>query len=84
MPVYDFLVEVNDYLNIRENHILNVWFNAWLYEIEEQFAAVALTKTIAYAMGEHHAYKDIKPIMLRGLAIVTNDISTQYSFEICL
>jgi hypothetical protein len=48
--------------------------NAWRYEREEQFATIALMKTIAYVMGEHHAYKDIKPIILRGLAIVTKDI----------
>ena len=37
---------------LQENEILTVWFNAWRYEREDQFALIALMKTIAYAMSE--------------------------------
>jgi tetratricopeptide (TPR) repeat protein len=68
-----------DYLNVylekpETTNILTVWFNAWRYEREEQFALIALMKTIAYAMGEHPVYKKVKPILLRGLEILTKGI----------
>jgi hypothetical protein len=31
-----------------EEDVLTVWFNAWRYEREDQFAIVALLKTIAF------------------------------------
>lgn len=34
----------------NQEYILTVWFNAWRYEREDQFALTALMKTIAYAM----------------------------------
>ena len=34
---------------------------------EEQFATIALLKTIANAMGEHHAYKELSSIILKDL-----------------
>lgn len=52
-------------LRSADENILPVWFNAWRYEREDQFAIIALLKTIAFAMGEHKIYKDIKPILLR-------------------
>ena len=58
----------------ENNNILTVWFNAWRYEREEQFALVALMKTIGYAMGELEVFKEIKPILLRGIGIVGKDI----------
>jgi hypothetical protein len=54
----------------QENQILTVWFNAWKYEREDQFALIALMKTIAYAMGELPQYKEIKRILLRGAVII--------------
>jgi len=73
--IYDFFVEKDlDNTTIRENNILTVWFNAWRYEREEQFALVPLMKTIAYAMGEHPIYKNIKPILIKGLEILSKDI----------
>ena len=73
--VYEFLVEIEDTsILIKENNILTVWFNAWRYEREEQFALIPLMKTIAFAMGEHPIYKDIKPILIRGLEILSKDI----------
>jgi predicted KAP-like P-loop ATPase len=41
----------------NDNNILTVWFNAWRYEREDQFALVALMKTIAYAMGDLPRYQ---------------------------
>jgi hypothetical protein len=76
-----------DYLNVylkkfEENNILTVWFNAWRYEREEHYALIALMKTIAYAMGQHPIYKEIKPIVIRGFGIFTKGIlhklATQY------
>lgn len=37
--------------------ILTIWFNAWRYEREEQFALVSLMKTIAYKMDEQPKYE---------------------------
>jgi predicted KAP-like P-loop ATPase len=48
-----------------DNKILTLWFNTWRYEREDQFAIIALMKTIAYAMGEHRIYEELKPILLR-------------------
>jgi hypothetical protein len=54
--------------------VLTVWFNAWRYEKEEHFAVIPLIKTIAYAMGEHQFYYIIKPILLRGIGLLSKDI----------
>jgi predicted KAP-like P-loop ATPase len=48
----------------NKKEILTVWFNAWRYEREDQFAVIALMKTIAFAMSEHDIYKQVKPIIL--------------------
>ena len=69
-----FLSKVNNRYRVIESNILPIWFNAWRYEREEKFATIALMKTIAYAMGEHRIYKNIKPIILRGLTIIGTDI----------
>ena len=65
-----------DYMpaEIKENNVLTVWFNAWRYEQEEHLALIPLIKTIAYTMGEHQYYYHIKPILLRGLEILSKDI----------
>jgi predicted KAP-like P-loop ATPase len=36
-----------------DNKVLTVWFNAWRYEREDQFAIIALMKTIA-TVSIHH------------------------------
>jgi hypothetical protein len=75
--IYEFAVEEDKethQLHIKQNDILTVWFNAWRYEREEQFALIPLMKTIAYAMGAHPIYKDVKPIIIRGLEILSKDI----------
>jgi KAP family P-loop domain/Pentapeptide repeats (8 copies) len=68
-----------------DNKILTVWFNAWRYEREDQFAIIALMKTIAYAMGEHPIYKELKPILLRAVKIITkgflSEVASRYIGE---
>jgi uncharacterized protein YjbI with pentapeptide repeats len=52
---------------VNDENILTVWFNAWKYEREEQFALIALMKTIAYAMPESTSrYQEIRKLLLRG------------------
>ena len=62
--------KLND-ISLKSEHILTVWFNAWRYEREDQFAIIALLKSIAFAMGEHPLYNKVKPILLRAVKIVT-------------
>jgi KAP family P-loop domain len=50
----------------KEDDIVTVWFNAWRYEREEQFAVIALMKTIAFKMVTHKYYKRLGRTMLRG------------------
>lgn len=60
---------------LRTNdQILTVWFNAWRYEREDHFALIALLKTIAFAMGDHQIYKEVKPLLLRGIRIIGKDL----------
>jgi tetratricopeptide (TPR) repeat protein len=70
---------------LRNHGILTVWFNAWRYEREDQFAIIALLKTIAYAMGEHPIYRQVKPILLRALKILgkglLHQIASRYISE---
>ena len=54
----------------KSEKILCVWFNAWRYEREEQFAIIALLKTIGYAMGEHDIYKKLKPLLLNSVKLI--------------
>jgi predicted KAP-like P-loop ATPase len=68
-----------------DNKVLTIWFNAWRYEREDQFAIIALMKTIAYAMGKHPIYKEIKPIIIRGIKIFTKsflaEVASRYIGE---
>jgi hypothetical protein len=73
--------DAGDRLVVRENNILTVWFNAWRYESEENFALIPLMKTIAYAMGEHPIYKNLKNTILKGLAILGKDLLRHYALE---
>ncbi len=80
-PIREFRVVTDDSGKIKiqmlEKEILTIWFNAWRYEREEQFALIALIKTIAYAMVEFPVYHDVKKIFLRGLGLVTKDVVRQ-------
>jgi GTPase SAR1 family protein len=53
--------------NNEDNSIIPVWFNAWRYEREEQFAIIPLLKTIAYAIPEDRKeLKDLKEKLKKG------------------
>jgi predicted KAP-like P-loop ATPase len=63
---------------LKQNEdVLTVWFNAWRYEREDQFAIIALLKTVAYAMGKHSLYKELKPILLRAVKIFTKNFLSE-------
>jgi hypothetical protein len=81
--VYQFLVRKNEANNLVlcENNILTVWFNAWRYENEKEFALIPLMKTIAYTIGEHPFYKGLKPLILRALAIIGKDALRFYALK---
>lgn len=68
--------------DFKEDCILTVWFNAWRYEREEHYALIALMKTIAFTIGDHPIYRNIKPVLLRGLEIIAKGVihklATQY------
>jgi predicted KAP-like P-loop ATPase len=49
-------------LKQNNDEVLTVWFNAWRYEREEQFALVSLMKTIAYKMDEQPRYEKAKVV----------------------
>ena len=75
VKIYDFFAERgSNEMVIKENNILTVWFNAWRYEREEEFALIPLMKTIAFAMGEHPIYKSIKPILIKGIENISKGI----------
>jgi len=81
--LYEFSVrknEKNDFV-LCENNILTVWFNAWRYENEEEFALIPLMKSIAFTIGDHPIYKDLKPLILRTLAIVGKDALRFYALK---
>ncbi len=79
------LQEKND-----ETKMVTVWFNAWRYEREEQFAVIPLLKTIAYAIpdnvGELKGLKQkIKRAgmnVLKGLPDVIPSLVKQYFGEV--
>jgi len=53
--------------NKDDKSIIPVWFNAWRYEREEQFAIIPLLKTIAYAIPEDRKdLKDLKEKLKKG------------------
>jgi nucleoside-triphosphatase THEP1 len=63
---------------IKSADIMTVWFNAWRFEREDQFAIVSLMKSIAYKMGEHPRYKTVKPYFLKGIASIGKGLTAKY------
>jgi hypothetical protein len=61
--------------------ILPVWFNAWRYEREDQFALIALMKTLEYAMGGLPTYREVKKVLIRGLGIIGKDILREFALK---
>jgi uncharacterized protein YjbI with pentapeptide repeats len=52
--------------NNQKISIIPVWFNAWRYEREEQFAIIPLLKTIAYEIPDEEQFKDLKQKIKKG------------------
>jgi hypothetical protein len=64
-----------------EKDILTVWFNAWRYEREEQFALVSLMKTIAYKMDEYPKYEKVKQVLLKSVVSAGKGLLAKYVFS---
>jgi tetratricopeptide (TPR) repeat protein len=62
----------------KEEEILTVWFDAWRYEREDQFAVVSLIKSIAYRMDEHRGYKKAGEVLLKSLITVAKGLASRY------
>jgi KAP family P-loop domain len=81
---YDFIARrSHDKVDIclRMGRILPVWFNAWRYEREDQFALIALMKTLEYAMGGLPTYREVKKVLIRGLGIIGKDILREFALK---
>jgi predicted KAP-like P-loop ATPase len=63
---------------IASKDIMAVWFNAWRFEREDQFAIVSLMKAIAYEMGRHPIYKNVKPYIWKGIASIGKGLTAKY------
>lgn len=82
--VYDFVARQNDGkidICLQMPQILPVWFNAWRYEREDQFALMALMKTLAYAMGGLPTYREVKKVLIRGLGIIGKDVLRNFALK---
>jgi hypothetical protein len=64
-----------------EKDILTVWFNAWRYEREEQFALISLMKTIAYKMDEQPKYEKAKQVLFKSIVTVGKGLASKYVFS---
>ena len=47
-------------LDKDKNNIKTIWFNAWKYENEKEFALISLLKTIAFSLKEDKKYDNLK------------------------
>ena len=65
-----------------EGRILTVWFNAWRYEREENFATIALMKTIGYEMKKHEKFSKLSETVFRGIKILGEDLLRRAAVEI--
>ena len=80
---FDLLNEQEEQLNknditiILENkNYVTIWFDAWRYEKEKGYALTALLKTIAYTLGEHPRYHQVKSLLLNSAQVITKEILT--------
>jgi uncharacterized protein YjbI with pentapeptide repeats/GTPase SAR1 family protein len=62
--IYNRLKDENE--KNEKKSTIPVWFNAWRYEREEQFAIIPLLKTIAYDIPEEEQFKDLKQKIKKG------------------
>ncbi|AJZ75555.1 KAP family P-loop NTPase fold protein [Candidatus Nitrosotenuis cloacae] len=60
-----------------DHNTLTIWFNAWKYEREEQFATVALLKNIAYAMTNNLKFEPIRETIFNALKIFGKESGKQ-------
>jgi len=67
--------------NEKEGKILPVWFNAWRFEREENFATIALMKTIAYEMAKNEKFASLSQSILRGMKLLGKDLFRKAALE---
>ncbi len=72
MKLIENKLKTND--NSRDQKILHIWFNAWKFEREEQFAAIALLKTIAYKMTGQDKLDSLSKTIRKSLKILGKDL----------
>lgn len=71
-------------LDNDKNTIIPVWFSAWQYEREEQFATVALMKTIANKIAERSELEnseDLLKALLFGSITFLKGVTDKWFFE---
>src|SRR5919202_790856 len=74
---------VENALKSDKNNILTVWFNAWRYEREEQFALVSLMKAIAYKMDEQpEKYERAKQVFYKSIITALKGLGAKLSKEV--
>jgi hypothetical protein len=61
-----------------KTNILTVWFDAWRYEREEQFALVPLMRTIAYKMDEQPKYEKAKVVFFKSIVTAAKGLASKY------
>ena len=72
---------VENKLNQTNGEILTVWFNAWRYEREEQFALIPLLKTLAYEMDKEPKYNEIREIFIKSIITIVKGLAAKYIFS---
>jgi uncharacterized protein YjbI with pentapeptide repeats/Ni2+-binding GTPase involved in maturation of urease and hydrogenase len=50
----------------KNDGIIPVWFNAWRYESEDQYAIIPLLKTIAFALPDDDDFRPLKDKLVQG------------------
>jgi len=57
-----------------EKSITTVWFNAWRYEREEQFALIPLLKKIAYSLPDKKEYEGLRKSIKKGIGTIRRNM----------
>jgi predicted KAP-like P-loop ATPase len=55
---------------LQKRNLLTVWFNAWQYEREKEFALIPLLRTIANKIPNDKRYDDFKKSIKKGTSLV--------------
>jgi predicted KAP-like P-loop ATPase len=70
---------IENALKSDKKNILTIWFNAWRYEREEQFALISLMKTIAYKMDEQpEKYEKAKQVFYKSIVTTIKGLTAKY------